>query len=90
MKLYIDDNDIAKTVTFEEENGKRQKLYVHDKEGFVFKSLSEHDEFLIKDICDEISSAIAYEVFVSEKLTQREIEKAIEKVKFNSYGLRRI
>lgn len=89
MKLYLEDNDIAKTVTFEEENGVRQRLYVHgDKEGFVFKSLAEHDEQVRKAVCDEIASAIAYEVFVSEKLTHKEIERAIEKVKKNMYEIR--
>lgn len=87
MKLYIADEDIGKTVTFTDE--KRQGLYVHDdKEGFIFKSLAEHDELLVKSICDEISSAISYEVFVSGKLTHEEIEKAIAKVKKNSYGIR--
>lgn len=89
MKIYIDNNEIAKTVTFEFENDKKQKLYVHDDEGFVFKSLEEHDEQTRKDVCDEISSAIAYEVFVSEKLTHKEVERAIEKVKKNVYGIRR-
>lgn len=89
MKIYLDNNEIAKTVTFEYENDKRQKLYVHDDEGFVFKSLEEHDEQTRKDVCDEISSAIAYEVFKSEKLTHIEIERAIEKVKKNIYGIRR-
>lgn len=89
MKLFIGDEDIAKTVTFEEENGARQRLYVHgDKKGFVFKSLAEHDELLIKSICDEISSAIACETFLSGELTHKEIEKAIAKVKKNSYGIR--
>lgn len=89
MKLYLDDNDIAKTVTFEEENGVRQRLYVHgDKDGFIFKSLAEHDETLIKELCKEISSAIAYEVFVSGKLTHKEVETAIEKVEKNRYGIR--
>lgn len=89
MKIYLDNNEIAKTVTFEYENDKKQKLYVHDDEGFVFKSLEEHDEQTRKDVCDEISSAIAYEVFVSERLTPKEIERAIEKVKKNIYGIRR-
>ena len=88
MKIYLDNSEIAKTVTFENEDGKRQKLYVHDNEGFVFKSLEEHDELLVKSICDEISSAVAYEVFVSGKLTHKEVEKAIAKVKKNSYGIR--
>lgn len=87
MKLYIEDKDIGKTVTFADE--KRQGLYVHgDKDGFIFKSLAEHDELLVKSICDEISSAIAYETFVSGELTHKEVEKAIAKVKKNSYGIR--
>lgn len=48
MKLYIEDKDIGKTVTFTDE--KRQGLYVHgDKEGFVFKSLAEHDKELVQE-----------------------------------------
>jgi hypothetical protein len=87
MKIYIEDKDIVKTVTFTDK--KRQGLYVHDdKDGFIFKSLAEHDELLVKSICDEISSAIAYEVFLSGKLTHKEVETAIEKVKKNSYGIR--
>ena len=54
MKVYVDANDTGKTVTFEEENGKRQYLYVHDKEGFIFKELAEHDKQVRKDVCDEI------------------------------------
>ena len=89
MKLYLDDSDMAKTVTFEEENGVIQRLYVHDdKDGFVFKSLAEHDENLIKELCKKISSAIAYEVFVSGKLTQKQINTAIDKVRHNKYDFK--
>ena len=88
MKLYIEDKDIGKTVTFADE--KRQGLYVYDdKDGFIFKSLAEHDEQTRKDICDEISSAIAYEVFLSGELTHKEVGRAIEKVKKNIYEIRR-
>ena len=41
MKIYIDDVEIGTTVSYIEENGKKQNLYVHDKEGFVFKSLKD-------------------------------------------------
>ena len=41
MKIYLDQNDIGKTITYREENGKKQYLYAHDKDGFVFKSLEE-------------------------------------------------
>lgn len=89
MKLYIEDKDIGKTVKFSDE--KRQGLYVHDdEEGVIFKSLAEHDELLVRSICDEVSSAIAYETLVSGELTHKEIEKAIAKVKKNSYGLDRL
>lgn len=54
MKIYINENDIGKTVSFKDENGKKEYLYVHDKEGFIFKDLAEHDKELVKTICDMI------------------------------------
>lgn len=50
MKVYVDANDIGKTVTFKEENGKRQYLYVHDKEGFIIKSLEDYKKKFLDDI----------------------------------------
>lgn len=90
MKIYIDDKDIGTTITYKQskENG-IQYLYVHDKEGFIIGDLLKFKREFVSQLCDEISSAIAYEVFVSEKLTHVEIEKAIEKVRNNLYGIRR-
>ena len=36
-------------------------------------------------VCKEIGSAIAYEVFIAERLTHNEVELAIEKVRKNVY-----
>jgi Holliday junction resolvase len=58
MKIYIDENDIAKTVTYKEENGKRQYLYIHDNEGFIFKELSEHDKQVRQEVCEEIKEKV--------------------------------
>ena len=58
MKVYIDENDIGKTVTYKDENGKRQYLYIHDNEGFIFKELSEHDKQVRKEVCEEIRKYI--------------------------------
>lgn len=54
MKVYLDDNDIGKTITYKEENGKIQYLYVHDREGFVFKSLADYKKQVRKQVCEEI------------------------------------
>ena len=54
MKVYVDANDIGKTVTYKEENGKRQYLYVHDKEGFIFKDLSDYTKQVRKKVCEII------------------------------------
>lgn len=54
MKVYVDEKDSGTTVTFKEENGKRQYLYVHDKEGFIFKSLTDHDKQVRKEVCEKI------------------------------------
>lgn len=58
MKVYIDANDIGKTVTYKEENGKRQYLYIHDNEGFIFKELSDYDKQVRKEVCEEIQSEL--------------------------------
>lgn len=63
MKVYIDENDIGKTVTYKEENGKRQYLYIHDNEGFIFKDLSDYTKQVRKEVCEEIR----------EKLKQKEV-----------------
>ena len=60
MKVYVDENDGGKTITFKEENGKRQYLYVHDKEGFIFKSLADHDKQVRKEVVQEIINKIVY------------------------------
>lgn len=88
MNVYLDENDIFKTLTYETENGKKKKLISHDRDGFVIKSLQDYNKLLISAICDEIGCAIAYEVFVSEKLSHKEVELAIQKVKDNFYGIR--
>lgn len=54
MKVYIDTNDIGKTVTYKEENGKRQHLYVHDNEGFIFKELADYTKQVRKEVCEQI------------------------------------
>lgn len=56
MKVYVDTNDIGKTITYKEENGKRQYLYVHDNEGFIFKDLSDHTKQVRKEVCDWIQA----------------------------------
>ena len=54
MKIYIDDNDIGKTVSYKEADGVRQYLYVHDKEGFVIKHLAEHDKEIRNQVCERM------------------------------------
>jgi hypothetical protein len=54
MKVYVNANDMGKTVTYKEENGKRQHLYVHDNEGFIFKSLEDYTKQVRKEVIDEI------------------------------------
>lgn len=55
MKIYIDKEDISKTVSYEDEDGKKQNLYVHDKEGFIFKELADHDKELLRKIATKIA-----------------------------------
>ena len=51
MKIYIDKQDVGTTITYKEECGRRQFLYVHDKEGFVFKELEDKNrEFAIETL----------------------------------------
>lgn len=38
MNIYIKPEEIGTTITYKEDNGRKQYLYVHDREGFVFKS----------------------------------------------------
>ena len=54
MKLYIDTKDIGKTVSYKEENGKKQYLYAHDKEGFEFKDIADYTKQVRKEVCEEI------------------------------------
>lgn len=58
MKVYVDANDIGKTITYKEENGVRQHLYVHDKEGFIFKDLSDYTKQVRKEVCEEIGNKL--------------------------------
>lgn len=54
MKVYVDANDIGKTVTYKEEYGKRQYLYVHDNEGFIFKDLSDYTKQVRKEVVEKV------------------------------------
>lgn len=54
MKVYIDEKNNGKTVTFELENGKKQKLYVHDNEGFIFKDLADYTKQVRKEMCEKL------------------------------------
>ena len=58
MKVYVDANDIGKTVTYKEENGVRQYLYVHDKEGFIFKDLADHTKQVRKEVLSELMNML--------------------------------
>ena len=79
MKVFISEIDLGKTITYKEENGKKQYLYTSG--GFEFESLKDYKDVL----CNLLGSAIAYEVFMSGKLTEKEINAAIEKVRHNKY-----
>lgn len=59
MKVYVDANDIGKTVTYKEEYGKRQYLYVHDNEGFIFKDLADYIKQAQSNIFNKIKSEYA-------------------------------
>lgn len=54
MKIYVDPKYGGTTLNFKEENGKRQYLYVHDKEGFIIKNLEDYKKQIIKDVCERI------------------------------------
>ena len=62
MKIYIGGDDIGNTISYKEENIGKQHLYVHDYEGFIFKSLDDYvDEQLklkTKEICDNIRKQV--------------------------------
>ena len=56
MKVYVDIADSGKTITYKEECGKRQYLYVHDNEGFIFKELADYSKQVRKEVCEEIKN----------------------------------
>lgn len=58
MKVYVDANDIGKTVTYKEDNGKKQYLYAHDKEGFIFKDLTDYTKQVRKEVCESLDKKI--------------------------------
>lgn len=64
MKIYVDPKYDGTTVTFKEENGKRQYLYVHDKEGFIIKSLDDYKKKVLDDIKEFIINN--FEVTISK------------------------
>ena len=64
MKIYVDPKCDGTTVTFKEENGKRQYLYVHDKEGFIIKSLDDYKKKVLDDIKEFIINN--FEVTISK------------------------
>ena len=72
MKIYIDDKDIGTTISYQDNYGVRQNLWVHDKEGFIFKSLQDY----IKEVEQE-----------NEQLKQQlaEKDKEIEELKEKLY-----
>jgi hypothetical protein len=54
MRVYVDIADSGKTITYKEEYGKRQYLYVHDNEGFIFKDLADYAKQVRKEVCEKI------------------------------------
>lgn len=67
MKVYVDEKDNGTTVTYKEENGKRQYLYVHDKEGFIFKSLADYTKQVRKEVVQDIRKKLKDVKFVDTK-----------------------
>lgn len=67
MNIYLDQNDFGKTISYTEENGKKQNLYAHDHEGFVIKSLEDHDKEKRNELIDEIKKEldVAFETIYS-------------------------
>lgn len=58
MKVYLNESDIGKTITYKEENGKKQHLYVHDKEGFIIQPITEHDKQVRKNVIGELKQKL--------------------------------
>jgi hypothetical protein len=58
MKVYIDEKDIGTTITYKEENGKKEYIYCHDREGFVFKDISDYTKQVRKEVCEEIRDIV--------------------------------
>ncbi len=58
MKLYIDTKDIGKTVSYKEENSKKQYLYAHDKEGFELKDISDYTKQVRKEVLGELMNML--------------------------------
>lgn len=54
MNIYLDKNEMGTTITYTYEGKNKQNLYVHDKDGFVFKSLEEHDKETKKTVLNDI------------------------------------
>ena len=86
MKVYVDSNDIGTTVTYKEENGKRQYLYVHDKEGFVFKDLADYTKQVRKEVCDGLALPLIKHFQKDAEFTVEEICKWIEEYKNQIQG----
>ena len=72
MKIYLDKNDLGKTITFREEYGKRQYLYVHDKEGFVFKNLEKFQNQKAVECLREVKENVKWFVYDDKKLLNKD------------------
>ena len=58
MIVYLDESGIGKTITYTEENGKKQYLYVHDKDGFNIQPITEHDKQVRTGVVKEIKQKL--------------------------------
>ena len=53
MKIYIDPKDIGVTISYKWENGKKQYLYAHDKQGFEISTLEDKTKMVCNRIREE-------------------------------------
>lgn len=58
MKVYVDANDMGTTVTYKEENGKKEYIYCHDREGFVFKDLADYTKQVRKEVLGDLCNML--------------------------------
>lgn len=80
MKVYVDVADSGKTITYKEEYGKRQYLYVHDNEGFIFKDLADYAKQVRKEVCEKFVEKFMLEYTMGNEPVEDIIYKVAKQI----------